>query len=1000
MAGKTTIKGITVEIGGDTTKLGKALEGINQKSKNLSGELGQINRLLKFDPENTELLAQKQKVLADMIESTRAKLNTLKEAEKQVQEQFARGEVSAEQVRELQREIIATEGRLKSYEKAAQVTAETIEHLGKESDSAASDVEDVAQKAGKASKDVEDLGENAEKAGDGFNVADAALGQFLANLATNLFQSAASALKDMAESTREYRVAMGKLDTAFTTNGYSVEAAKETYEELNSILGDTDQSVEAANHLSILADNEETLKTWTEICTGVYAQFGDSLPIEGLTEASNETAKTGQITGVLADALNWAAAEGETFGVMLKENTKENEDWNKSVKEAASAEDYFNLALQECSSEQERQALITKTLNGMYSTAAKTYKKTNAEVIKSNKANEKWNATLAKVGKTIEPLNTEIKLMGVSLLEDAREPIEDIVDFVKNSVLPTVKGAITWITNNGTLVVSTIGTITGAVLAYKTATLAADIAQKALKASNPMGWIELAVGGIIGLITVLMTTTSDLTKTVEVLSDEEQKLVKAAKETADAYEKQQEARKNTMDGISAEMGHLSNLAEELQTIADKNGVVKDTDKARAEFILGELNNALGTEYTMTGNIIGQYDELVAGVNELIASKKAQLLLEANEEAYTEAIQKQGEAFRDAELAEKDYLAQLDATQKAEKAYTEYNEEYQKRRAQATTFAAQDAIRQEAIKNAALNEEWKKQKEILAEKETTWNQLAGLYGKYTADIARYEDASTQVLEKNYTTATAILVDKGGAYKTFADTVYGETERSIDALENEALQAAIEADKTKRNFEAGIDGYTQSMVDEAETGFEAAFKKFADAYDKAYGVGGYIGDGMSDGLESRRVALLKKAANITDAVFSQMKSTAQVNSPSRRSEELFEYIGEGAVIGLENKTKLLEKTGKRQVDTLMSAYTGLGNTFGQMAFRDVNAKNTRRQVENYQNVANGNAVMLKEILSAIKQGQILTIDADVLVGATAGRFDNQLGMRRALAARGAL
>lgn len=208
---------------------------------------------------------------------------------------------------------------------------------------------------------------------------------------------------------------------------------------------------------------------------------------------------------------------------------------------------------------------------------------------------------------------------------------------------------------------------------HKTATLAADIAQKALKASNPMGWIELAVGGIIGLITVLMTTTSDLTKTVEVLSDEEQKLVKAAKETADAYEKQQEARKNTMDGISAEMGHLSNLAEELQTIADKNGVVKDTDKARAEFILGELNNALGTEYTMTGNIIGQYDELVDGVNELIESKKAQLLLEANEEAYTEAIQKQGEAFRDAELAEKDYLAQLDATQKAEKAYTEYED---------------------------------------------------------------------------------------------------------------------------------------------------------------------------------------------------------------------------------------------------------------------------------------------------------------------------------------
>ena len=130
------IKGLTVEIAGDTTKLGKALEDVNKKSIDLSRELGQINDLLKLDPGNADLLAQKQKVLAEAVANTSKKLGTLKEAEKQVQEQFKRGEVSEEQVRELQREIIATESKMKSYERAAKETADEIEKLGKNSDDA------------------------------------------------------------------------------------------------------------------------------------------------------------------------------------------------------------------------------------------------------------------------------------------------------------------------------------------------------------------------------------------------------------------------------------------------------------------------------------------------------------------------------------------------------------------------------------------------------------------------------------------------------------------------------------------------------------------------------------------------------------------------------------------------------------------------------------------------------------------------------------------------
>lgn len=113
---KKNIKGITLEIGGNVQPLNKALEGVNKTSRDLQSELRQVDRLLKLDPKNTELLAQKQKLLGEAVSNTRDKLNTLKEAERQVQEQFKRGEVSEEQYRAIQREVIQTERNLKDLE--------------------------------------------------------------------------------------------------------------------------------------------------------------------------------------------------------------------------------------------------------------------------------------------------------------------------------------------------------------------------------------------------------------------------------------------------------------------------------------------------------------------------------------------------------------------------------------------------------------------------------------------------------------------------------------------------------------------------------------------------------------------------------------------------------------------------------------------------------------------------------------------------------------------
>lgn len=166
------------------------------------------------------------------------------------------------------------------------------------------DLKDVEEGAEKAGKSMEELGDGAKKAGDGLSAADVAAGNFIANGISNLISSvgdAVASLMALADETREYRDDMAKLDAAFTTAGHTTDTAGKAYEDFYAILGESDRSVEAVNHLAELTKNEQEVAKWSTIAAGVTAKFGDSLPIEGLTEAANETAKVGAVTGPLAD---------------------------------------------------------------------------------------------------------------------------------------------------------------------------------------------------------------------------------------------------------------------------------------------------------------------------------------------------------------------------------------------------------------------------------------------------------------------------------------------------------------------------------------------------------------------------------------------------------------------------------------------------------------------------------------------------------------------------
>jgi hypothetical protein len=186
----------------------------------------------------------------------------------------------------------------------------------------------------------------------------------------------------LTEATREYRTQQAMLATAFQTAGGSAEMAKETYSDLYRVLGDAGQAQEAAQHLAQLTTEQEALSEWTTICQGVYATFGASLPIESLTEAANETAKTGELTGALADALNWAG-----------------------VNEAEFADKLFL-----CNSEAEREALIRETLTGLYGDAAATYEETAKSILEANEAQMKLTESTAQAGAALEPVITTLKV--------------------------------------------------------------------------------------------------------------------------------------------------------------------------------------------------------------------------------------------------------------------------------------------------------------------------------------------------------------------------------------------------------------------------------------------------------------------------------------------------------------------------------------------------------------------------------------------------------------
>ena len=302
---------------------------------------------------------------------------------------------------------------------------------------------------------------------------------------------AVAGLLALESATEEYRIAQGKLNTAFEAAGYGPETASEAYTRFYEILGDTDTATEASQLLAKLAESEEDVATWADIAAGVNGTFGDSLPIEGLIEASNETAKVGQVTGVLADALNWAGI----------------------------SEDEFNEKLAACTSESERNQLIMDTLAGTYDEASDAFYRNNEELVKARENQVALDNAMSNIGEAVSSVKNEFVSKFTPAIEDASEKVAEFisgidVDQVVSSIQELIETLVALspalAAAAAAFVAFKVATaISSAISAVTTALQGMTIAQAALNAVmavNPFVLIATAVAALVAGIIVLWNT--------------------------------------------------------------------------------------------------------------------------------------------------------------------------------------------------------------------------------------------------------------------------------------------------------------------------------------------------------------------------------------------------------------------------------------------------------------------------------------------------------------
>lgn len=478
--------------------------------------LKDVNRLLKLDPNNTELLTQKQKLLQSAIQDTSKRLKTLREANEkatasmknydawknaydpiktdidrvkkkiselksEMKELEDAGEVDTSAYKDLQDKLTnATKELGKLKKQAKEVNDEFGNPISTQQyDALQREIVETEIKLQNLGKSFEETENKAKKTNDGFTTIKGTI----ANLASDVISGAvkkvgelAQSFLDLSETTEEFRTMQAKLEGAADTFGYNIDFASEKYKQFYEYLGDDQMATNAVTNLMGLKVSTETLSNLANSAIGVWSAYGDSIPIESLTESMNESAQVAKVTGVLADALNWAGI----------------------------SEDDFNKKLESCNSVQERADAIDQTLNSTYGKSKQKFDELSGSLLESKSAQLELKETQAELGKTLEPVNTALTEMKTQSLQNMKPIVEGVATAFQNLMK--------WMKEHQTVVVvlkavmggliTTLGLLGSAFAIHAVIQLATAAVKKMTKSMTALN-ITMSVNPILLIVTAI-----------------------------------------------------------------------------------------------------------------------------------------------------------------------------------------------------------------------------------------------------------------------------------------------------------------------------------------------------------------------------------------------------------------------------------------------------------------------------------------------------------------
>ena len=400
----------------------------------------------------------------------------------------------------------------------------------------------------------------------------------------------------------------------------------------------------------------------------------------------------------------------------------------------------------------------------------------------------------------------------------------------------------------------------------------------AIKALAKGDYVGAAIGGVVAAIGLIKKASDDSKQAIKGLSDEEELYLQKANLSAESLDNLLNTRNENIDAIGEETRETKKLWEELQTLTDEQGKVKDGSESRAKYILGELNNALGTEYTMNENIIEQYGQMRNEIDKLILKKRAERLLEASATAYDEAKASLTERATAAGLA-------AEALAKAQAEYDKVVVPYRKGQEAGATGTIPNEIEARRIEKA------------LAEARAEYDRLSQSASDAADTIASYESAMLASSEENYARVAEIL-ERDSAYRwEHVNDITKISEKEAEQLVTDWKNAERAASFYRSQYEKGAEGFTS----EAASELEEKAKKLQDL----------IGQYQTDGLGS--TASIAARAALNAAGIYQKNTTGVITTTTSQNDTVPPQVSEFAtkvaekIIGGMNDVRVVLDTG---------------------------------------------------------------------------------------------